>query len=335
MKTISLVDGVSTLGNSLNQDNAIAGISNVEIIDSLKTLNAGKWVSFTKGAPAPFQGFDTIKKGLGYVVNTNAAGDVVLAGNPIAPNDMPIAAGLSMLAFPFDGRTIGDGYIPKGKFTSLKTIDGAWKSWTVGAAEGFQGFTTVDSEKGYVVNTEIVYGSFLDKNTPNLVEGVRFNVSDTTLSNGQTIEGVTYTDPNGVGSISFDKVSVDATLPPMIMFFSVGGVIAKIDVPAELDGEDFYVSSGGKTYKGNFVENESYASPTVISKEVDLADLEISYGSKTFDDQVQFLEMDISVNGIDGVIEFASEYAGDAFTVWGTNGEVKTGIFAAGQVTIS
>jgi len=332
-KTLNILAGVTTIGNSLDLDNVIENLATADI-DSFKTLVGGIWKSWTNGAPIDFQGFDTLVKGLGYVVRSQAATSITLLGSPLDPNDISVVPGLTMLGFPYTDRPIGSGYIPRLSMDSIKTIDGTWKSWSAGAPVEFQGFTTLDDTKGYVCNILDVFGTYLSSSNPNSNEGVRFDISDTMVTDGVTIEGVTYTDPNAVGSINFDKVDYDPTIPATIMFFSINGVEVKVDFASELLGQDFYIINSGITYRGIFVENEDYANPTAIVDTLDLSLLEISYEPTGYDNTLPMLEMNLTIDGIRGVIEFATEYTGRAFNAW-VDGEIVEGTFTEGDVTLT
>lgn len=335
-QTINLPIGVSTFGNSVSND---INISTLDIsgINSFKTLNNGVWYSWSNGAPDAFQGFLNIKKGFGYVANVNASKTLTFAGGELDINSINYGTGLSMIAIPFENRNIGDGYIPRLKLSSIKTINsGIWKSWSNGAPTEFQGFTTSEKNKGYVVNVETVYESFLNINMQNKSEGVRFNVNNVNITDNTVNNGVRYTNPNGLGTLSFDSIEFDQTIPTGIMFFSVNGKVAKIDFPLELLDKSFFITHNGIMYMGTFTENESYGSPIIVNTVVDNNTLEITYNSINGINPTTALykEMVINLNGNRYILEFATEYLGMAFKVW-KDGKIGSGVFTAGTVTMT
>jgi hypothetical protein len=336
MQTLNIPSGVSTIGSTIDVDKNISDLNTTGLI-SMKTLNNSVWTSWTYGTPEMFQGFLELKRGVGYVINTSADKELILDGPPLNVNNMTYGPGLSMLAIPFDNKLIGDGYIPRLKLNSMKTIDvSIWKSWTAGTPEQFQGFTTTNKNKGYVVNIGQVYDSYLNSDLQDLSEGIRFNTNDNTLNDSTVMNGVRYTNPNNLGSLSFDNIDFDPSIPTAIMFFSIDGKIAKIDFPIELIGENFFVNYNGNRYNSKFVENENYASPTIITSMINNDVLELTYTK--IDDidltDVVYHEMIISLDGINSVIEFSNDYLGATFNVW-KDGKIGTGVFTKGLVTIT
>jgi len=332
-KIYSVSQGVSTIGNVINKDQVISELNNSNI-DFLKTLNNGVWKSWTKGADAAFQGFDNINKGRGYVIKAGAATSFEIVGDTINANQIPVSTGMCMLAFPYSARPIGDGYIPRMKMGIIKTINsGAWGSWVTGTPDGMQGFTALDDSKGYVCNVESLHGSLIAATAVDNNEGVRFNISNTSVSNGETAQGVSYTDPYGIGTLSFDSVTYDISNPGLIMFFKVGTTLAKLDFAPELLGVDFYVTVSSVTYRGVFTEENDSASAIEIIEVVDVSALELTYTPKTFTPGV-YKEMRITLGSINGVIEYASEYAGEEFKVW-KDGKIASGTFQETDVTLT
>lgn len=336
MQTLNILLGVSTIGNTVNVDKNINELDTTGLI-SMKTLNNNVWSSWTPGTPEMFQGFLDIKRGVGYVTNASVAKEIVLDGPPLNINNMVYSPGLSMIAIPFDNRVIGDGYIPRLKLASMKTIDvGVWKSWTSGAPEMFQGFTTINKNVGYVVNVDEVYNSYINNNIQNLLEGVRFNIKDVNINDGVVINGVRYTNPNNLGTFSFSSTTFDPTIPTAIMFFSIDNKIAKIDFPIELLGDDFSVSYNSDIYIGTFIENESYANPTIINISNNEAVLDLTYdkienidGSNT-----TYNKMILILDDVRYVIEFANEYLGNTFNIW-KDGKIINNTFTIGEVTVN
>lgn len=333
---INLPIGVSTFGNATNTDILLTSLDTTNLV-SIKTLKNNIWASWSAGAPDEFQGFNEINKGIGYVANSTLAKTLTLNGADLDVNDVAYNVGLSMLALPFEGKLLGVGYVPRMKISVAKTvINNIWKSWSTGAPDEFQGFTATEKNKGYVCNIESVYDSFLNNVMPNKNEGIRFNTNDNNINDATVVNGVRYTNPNGLGALSFDSVVFDPSVPTLIMFISIEGIIAKIDFPTELLGESFYVVYNGKTYSNTFIENESYSLPTLVTTTVNSSTLEISYiKNPAFNASTSvYREMNVNVNGTISVIEFATEYIGDTFTVW-KDGKIGTGVFTVGTVNIT
>lgn len=147
--------GTYTIGNSTVDNLTITSVVD-DGTTTIKTLENGVWKSWTKGAPDAFQAFNTLKSGVGYVVTTEAQ-SLIDFGNRALLNIMSIPAnvGANMLAVPY--------FMPAGansKFSALsfKLLDNqAWKSWTVGAPDAFQGFTTLEPFMGYYADLDIIY----------------------------------------------------------------------------------------------------------------------------------------------------------------------------------
>lgn len=332
-QTINLVSGLSTFGNLVNANITISTLNTTDI-KYFKSLNEGSWFSWTTNAPEAFQGFSSIEKGKGYVVETTATKTLTFTGNNINVNDITYEPGLAMIAAPFNNRLIGNGYMPRIKMDTIKTyLSESWLSWVGGAPDGFQGFLNFNSDMGYVVNIDSVYDSYLNNDLQNKLEGVRFNLSNSSVANGTVVNGIRYTNPNGLGLLNFDSLTFDPMVPPAIMFFSVAGVIGKIDFAIEYLGKSFLVSHAGITYSGVFIDNDDYTAPTIITNTISTNTLEISYTPETVI-STTFKEMTVILNGVSSIIEFAPEYLSKTFTIW-KDGKIGTGVFTEGTVTLT
>lgn len=91
-------------------------------------------------------------------------------------------------------------------------------------------------------------------------------VYDTSIVHNETSDGNTLTDPSETMTLNFDKVTVDLSIPSVVMYIDVDGVTAKIDYASEYDTNDFSVTVGDVTYVGTFSENEDYNNPTVLTQ---------------------------------------------------------------------
>ena len=90
---------------------------------------------------------------------------------------------------------------------------------------------------------------------------------DTSLVDGESKEGITLTDPNGVGTFYFNKKAYDNSIPADIMFFSINGVLVKIDYATEYEGDNFMMEEAatGDRYCGTIASNGDSSNPTVIN----------------------------------------------------------------------
>jgi len=321
---IGIKKGVSTIGNYSNANISLVA-DNTSDINSLKTIIDGKWTSWSKGAPESFQGFLELEKGMGFVVSADSDTGFVINGDVININDMNVKPGLNMLCLPFKDASLSTGYVPRMKIKSLKTLNnGSWGSWTFGAPDMFQGFTKTDPTSGYVCNIEDVFDTYLDSDIRDAGNGVRFTLSNTTLAHGESFSGVTFTDPDGVGSLNFDSVNYDKTTPTLIMFIAIDDSIAKIDFPVELDGKKFTIVTNEVTLSGKFSENENYRKPTIIDGKVDSDGLKISFDSiESINKNGKYNEMTIK-GDVNGSIEFVNEYTDKELILYTDDGVITT-----------
>ena len=88
---------------------------------------------------------------------------------------------------------------------------------------------------------------------------------DTRIINGQNIEGVGLTDPDGLMTLAFNKVAYDVTVPSGIQFVDVNGTTVKVDVATEYYGDTFTMTVGTTIYAGVFASNEDFNNPTTTT----------------------------------------------------------------------
>lgn len=91
---------------------------------------------------------------------------------------------------------------------------------------------------------------------------ITYNVN---ITNPQTSNGITFTDPSNTMTLMFDSRSFDQTTPAIIMFIIANGTAAKLDYAMEYTGRPFEIEINGNRYAGTFNENESYSNPTVMN----------------------------------------------------------------------
>lgn len=89
---------------------------------------------------------------------------------------------------------------------------------------------------------------------------------NTVITHEESKKGITLTNPDDNMSLGFDEKSFDQTQPPSIMFFRAGDTIGKVDVANEYLNAPFSVTIGDDVYKGVFIVNETFDTPTVLSK---------------------------------------------------------------------
>ncbi len=334
MIDIKIESGINVFSNSSDATVSIDSLD-MDGVVSLKTLVDGSWKSWTADAPDDFQGFTDLEKGQGFVSNADSEVNFSLDGELINVNDMNISTGLNTITLPFDARSIGDGYIPRMKISSIKTISAdGWESWTVGAPDDFQGFTDTDTTKAYVCNVEEVYGTYLDTSKPDGAEGIKLDLPSMFSINEDIKSGVTYTDPNGAGTINFKEIEFDESTPTVIMFISLNDIVAKVEYPSEMNGTDLYIKdSEGTKYTVTFEENEDYDNPTIITTEISDDNIELTYDTVVVADDTTYKTMNITFGDIKTSIVFAEEYEGLDMLIW-KDGSVTPTTFAEGDVTV-
>ena len=101
-------------------------------------------------------------------------------------------------------------------------------------------------------------------NTNNIIIA-DYNIS---LINSETSNGVTYTDPGPIptGTLYFNSVDYDNSIPADYMYYTANGRKSKIDFAIEYTGNTFEVELDGVYYTGTFAENEDSSNPTVLTQ---------------------------------------------------------------------
>lgn len=245
MAVVNVINGVSTIGNSSNVDYDLAQIKNNANVNTFKTLIDGKWKSWAKGTPDAYQGFSTLKKGYGYVFKTNGALDIDFGTTVLDLNTVQISTGLALLAFPFNSKDIaGEGYLPRIKANTIKTIDGSWKSWSVGVPDDFQGVKNVTDVGGYVVDIDKVYDNYTSKTYDGESSGI---VIGKITNNANTPNVSKVTGLNSLYAvISIEDntyITVDDSLPKKTMNLVIDGVSNTIEFPQEFLGKKFTIGA--------------------------------------------------------------------------------------------
>lgn len=264
-KNISIPSGITVIGNSQDSDLSLATLGNNDI-NSYKTLINGVWKSWSLGTPEAFQGFASLDKGMGYVVNATADTDITFAGAPLDVNTLTINPGLNILALPYPDKKISNGYLPRLKISTLKTIDGSWKSWSAGTPDAFQGFTALDDSKGYVCNVEAIYDSFLnDAGSRDVNDGVQLGkvVSVTNAINApiDVVDGFDHWfEVKTIDSPT--PITINPALPKKTMHVNIDGKVRKLEFPQEYLGSRFVVRKLGYTVIDYGKINEPAAGPT-------------------------------------------------------------------------
>jgi len=325
-KELTLSTGLNTFGNSIESAVDLSTLKTK--LDVCKTLIDGSWSSWTNDAPDAYQGMLTIEPGRGYVANAISDFSFKIFGPEVDLNSVPLVLGYNMISLP-DTDTLGNGYLPRMKFDSVKTIDGTWKSWTSGASDDFQGFLNIDATKGYVYNVTNLYGDVDYMN--NLENGLLLLTGDTTVENDVSAGGVVLTAPDYVHKVYFNAVTYDGSTPTNVMFYNVNGEIGKLDYPSELENSKLYIEVDGKKYTTTFVDGSTYTSPATV---VLAKDLTITKDEKTIAADTTYSNMNLSVDGVVYTIETAAEYLGDTFQVW-KDGDMREAVFTEGDVTVT
>lgn len=240
MGLLKINSGVNSLGNYTDAAIPLNGIDNN--VKSVKTLVNSQWKSWTQGAPEAFQGIVEIDKGKGFVANSTAVVDIPVVDTMLDINDTVISSGLNYLCFPYNGKTILDGILPRVKVSSIKTLLGTWKSWTKGAPTAYQGFNDVNKQNGYVCNVETIYDNYLDNNNRDITTGVRIGTSYTNDINDFSSSNIVEFTPDSIHkSISYKVVPVDTAVPLVHMWIKVNNIVKLIKFPIELTDAKFII----------------------------------------------------------------------------------------------
>jgi len=170
----------------------------------------------------------------------------------------------------------------------------------------------------------------------NILDGsVPVSGYDTVVVDGSPDAGVSLVDPTGNGSVAFNSKTYDGSIPALVEFVSVAGVVYKIVYASEYENDPYDFVVDGTVYSSTFVENNDYNNPTpldgstvVTSFDTTLVDGEskegnslvdpsgtgtLAFNKKTYDGSVPALVEFIDINGTTFKIVFASEYTGDTY----------------------
>ena len=279
MAKLNINSGTSTVGNYSNTDILLNSIDSK--ITSVKTLKNGIWKSWSKGAPENFQGFLTMAKGTGSVINSTGTTEITISDDLVDANAISITTGLNFLCFPNASKPIGTGVLPRVKVTSVKTMLGSWKSWSKGAPDSFQGFTILERSKGYVCNVESVYDNYITSYKREL-NGVRIGTSYINDTSGLLKSSlVVFITDTVFNSIYHEIVSVNNSLPLLDLWISVKNTVKLIKYPTELSNKKFYIKEAiADSIENGFIidsmttaEDNGLITDTVISETIDLGDL--------------------------------------------------------------
>ena len=241
MSLISIPVGVSTLGNSTDQDFDLAAISTSTDIKYFKTLVNGHWKSWVPGTPDVYQGFLMLNKGYGFVVNTVTQTSLDLGTTVLNVNNLQLQLGLALVSLPYANKDItSGGFLPRFSATYIKTIDTAWKSWTRGTPAAYQGFQTVSDTGGYVVNIDKVYNNYLDKSDKDRATGVMIGAVETIAANPNTSKITNLPNEFSIKSLTYTG-AVSSSSPTKNMAIDIAGTTYTIAYPIELDGSDIVV----------------------------------------------------------------------------------------------
>jgi len=263
---INIPSGISVLGNSFDGTVDLSTDVNSDI-DFYKTLKNGRWASWTKGASVAFQGLTTIDKGIGYVVKASNNTNIAIPGVPLDINTLNLPLGLTMLAIPFDNFNLSGGVLPRMEVSSMKTlVNGVWKSWIAGSPEFAQGFSTLSNTKGYLVNINKVYSSYLDKNNKTVNTGVQ--VGKKTLIETPVNKDL-ISEIDGIG-LQYSIVGLDylgvvsGVLDKKIMYFMIGVDRIKLEFPAEYIGKKITIQRDDVTIQDMGVITEGFVPTDII-----------------------------------------------------------------------
>ena len=158
MQTLNITEAVShSIGNVSPTDISVNDSIDSNI-DEIKICESGDWDSWTKGAPAEFQGFDTLNSGKGYILKNSGSTTITLPEGRISYESLVAPLGLNTVAIP---RTVEANSTLNWEASEIKEVTNSfWSSWNEGAPDEFQGFTTMEADKGYLVNiTNVNYSS--------------------------------------------------------------------------------------------------------------------------------------------------------------------------------
>ena len=283
MRTLTINSNVSSIGNYTDTDIPLTGIDSK--IKSVKTLSNGIWKSWTPGTPDAFQGILKIDKGKGFVVNSTGTVDLPISDNDVDVNDMDIGLGLNLLCYPFNNRPIAKGTLPRIKASSFKTLIGTWKSWTDGAPDNFQGFTSVSKNNGLVCNVTKVFNKYNNNNSRDLNTGVRIGTTyiNTDIVN---VDGLVEFTPDVVyTTIDYDIIQVNPATPKLDLWIKLGTTVKLLKYPTEMANKRFNIKEVNlvKFDNGRIIDEvvETEANGTLIEEPTiteDLGDIVSGFG---------------------------------------------------------
>ena len=252
MGIVTIPSGVSTTSNTSNVDFDLVGIANDANVNTFKTLINGQWHSWLKGTPDIYQGFNSLQRGYGYVVKTNGVLDIDFGSTVLDVNNLVLSTGIMLLGIPFEGKQItNSGHLPRFSASSMKTIDVTWKSWTRGVPSNFQGFSSVETTKGYVVDIDKVFDNYLYKNKKDAGTGVKIGFIPPVSSNQSIIDTMYLVGPQcSIVDTTHTTPIVDSASKSS-MYINVGGNTSLIQFPTEMIGSEVVVRLNDITINDN------------------------------------------------------------------------------------
>lgn len=166
MIEIQVKPGINTVGNYTVADIPAVKAFVDANIHNAKTLKDKKWVSWDKGSPELFNGFNDVESCRGYVVNARKGALVYLEDDYVADiYDVPAILGDNMLCVPLQDVDVTETNKRFSANVYKKVINNRWVSFTKGSPVAFQGFLKFDENQGYFVKVTEVFpdkrGSYL------------------------------------------------------------------------------------------------------------------------------------------------------------------------------
>jgi hypothetical protein len=249
MANLTLVPGENILGNYGDTDIDLNG-STTNII-SVKTFNGTEWLSWISSEPISFQkpGSNIIPKGKGFIANCKNPATIAISDTLVNVNDININPGLDFLALPFDNKAIINGFLPRLKINSTKTIlwsvvdqKNTWQSWTLGLPDNFQKFFGINKNVGYIYNISKIYSSYLDNNLRENANGVRIGTNYSNAANNNSTGVLVEFTPDSIfTSIEYTPQTVNPVTPKNDLWISLNGNTKLLKYPVELAGSRFSI----------------------------------------------------------------------------------------------
>ena len=245
MANLTLAAGTNILGNYGNMDLNLNGLS-TDVV-SVTSFNGTDWVSWINGAPDSFQtpGADIIPKGKGFVASCKDQTTITISDTLVNVNDINIHNGMDFLALPYDNKTILNGFLPRLKINSAKSLildptDSLykWRSWEMFLPD----FTKIDKNAGYIYNINKTYSTYLDNNIREANNGVRIGTTYAN-SSGSNSTGtlVEFTSDSIFTSIEYIPQTVNPVTPKNELWISLNGNTKLLKYPVELAGSRFNI----------------------------------------------------------------------------------------------